>query len=72
MAGKPNLQGAGFGLIGDLMIGVVGAFIGDWLLPQLGIHLGSGIISAIIDATIGGCAAVTDHKAVSGRKRMAR
>src|ERR1700722_478880 len=47
------VQGTGFGLIGDLMIGVVGAFIGDWLLPQLGIPLGSGVISAIIDATIG-------------------
>ena len=35
------VQGTGFGLIGDLIIGVVGAFIGGWLLPQLGIHLGS-------------------------------
>ncbi len=47
------VRGAGFGLIGDLIIGVIGAFIGDWLLPQLGIHLGTGIISAIINATIG-------------------
>jgi uncharacterized membrane protein YeaQ/YmgE (transglycosylase-associated protein family) len=47
------VQGTGFGLIGDLMIGVLGAFIGNWLLPQLGLHLGSGTISAIIDATIG-------------------
>ena len=47
------VQGTGFVLIGDLMIGVIGAFIGGWLLPQLRIHLGSGIISAIIDATIG-------------------
>lgn len=47
------VQGTGFGLIGDLIIGVAGAFIGGWLLPQLGIHLGSGTISAIIDATIG-------------------
>jgi uncharacterized membrane protein YeaQ/YmgE (transglycosylase-associated protein family) len=47
------VHGTGFGPIGDLVIGVVGAFIGDWLLPQLGIHLGSGIISAIVDATIG-------------------
>ena len=47
------VRGAGFGLVGDLIIGVVGAFIGDWLLPQLGIHLGTGIISAIINATIG-------------------
>jgi uncharacterized membrane protein YeaQ/YmgE (transglycosylase-associated protein family) len=47
------VQGTGFGIIGDLLIGIVGAFIGDWLLPQLGLHLGSGIISAIANATIG-------------------
>jgi uncharacterized membrane protein YeaQ/YmgE (transglycosylase-associated protein family) len=47
------VQGTGFGIIGDLLIGIVGAFIGDWLLPQLGLHLGSGIIAAIANATIG-------------------
>jgi uncharacterized membrane protein YeaQ/YmgE (transglycosylase-associated protein family) len=47
------VRGAGFGLIGDLLIGIVGALIGSWLLPQLGIHLGAGIVRAIINATIG-------------------
>jgi len=47
------VRGAGFGLIGDLIIGVAGAFTGGWLLPRLGIHLGVGIISAIVNATIG-------------------
>jgi uncharacterized membrane protein YeaQ/YmgE (transglycosylase-associated protein family) len=47
------VRGGGFGLIGDLIIGVIGAFIGDWLLPQLGISLGTGIVPAIINATIG-------------------
>jgi uncharacterized membrane protein YeaQ/YmgE (transglycosylase-associated protein family) len=47
------VQGTGFGIVGDLLIGVAGAFIGSWLLPQLGLHLGSGIVSAVIDATIG-------------------
>ena len=50
LAGK-FVQGAGFGLIGDIAIGIVGAFIGDWLLPQIGIHLGTGIVSAIVNAT---------------------
>jgi len=36
------VQGTGFGLIADIAIGVVGALIGSWLLPHLGIHLGSG------------------------------
>jgi uncharacterized membrane protein YeaQ/YmgE (transglycosylase-associated protein family) len=47
------LQGVGFGIISDLLIGIVGAFIGSWLLPQFGIHLGLGIVAAIINATIG-------------------
>ena len=47
------VQGTGFGPIGDLVIGIIGAFIGEWLLPQLGLQLGSGIVSAIVDATIG-------------------
>src|ERR1700678_2339773 len=33
------MEGGGFGLIGDLLVGLVGAFIGDWLVPQLGICL---------------------------------
>ena len=41
------VQGTGFGLIGDILIGILGAFFGSWLLPQLGIHLGTGLISAI-------------------------
>lgn len=30
------VQGAGFGIVGELLMGVAGAFIGRWLLPQLG------------------------------------
>jgi uncharacterized membrane protein YeaQ/YmgE (transglycosylase-associated protein family) len=47
------VRGTGFGIIGDIIIGILGAFIGSWLLPQLGIHLGTGLVSAIVNATIG-------------------
>jgi uncharacterized membrane protein YeaQ/YmgE (transglycosylase-associated protein family) len=47
------VRGAGFGLIGDIIIGIVGAFIAGWLMPRLGIHIMSGIVGAIINATIG-------------------
>jgi len=70
------IQGTGFGLIGDLAIGVVGAFIGGWLLPQLGIQLGSGIISAIINATLGALLLLLIIRLVRGgngwRARMGR
>lgn len=47
------VQGTGFGLVGDIIIGIVGAFIAGWLFPQLGLHLGAGIVAEIIAATIG-------------------
>ena len=46
------VQGTGLGLIGDLVVGIAGAFIASWAFPQLGIHLGSGIVAAIISAAI--------------------
>jgi uncharacterized membrane protein YeaQ/YmgE (transglycosylase-associated protein family) len=47
------VRGGGFGLIGDLIVGIIGAFIGDWLLPRLNIHFGVGTVGLIINATIG-------------------
>jgi uncharacterized membrane protein YeaQ/YmgE (transglycosylase-associated protein family) len=47
------VRGTGYGLIADACVGIVGALIGSWLLPRLGIHLGTGTVAAIISATIG-------------------
>ena len=52
LAGKV-VRGAGFGLLGNLVIGIVGAFIATLLFPRLGIHLGSGIVSEIIFSALG-------------------
>ncbi|MFL6763565.1 MAG: GlsB/YeaQ/YmgE family stress response membrane protein [Sphingomicrobium sp.] len=52
LAGK-IVRGTGFGIVGDLIVGIAGAFIGNWLLPRLGIHLGTGVVSAIVNATVG-------------------
>ena len=47
------VQGSGFGLIGDLAVGIIGAFVGDWVLPHLHVYLGSGWVAAIANAAIG-------------------
>src|SRR3984957_6704683 len=47
------LRGNGFGLVGDAAIGIVGALIGDWLLPRFNLHLWSGLTGMIIEAAIG-------------------
>jgi uncharacterized membrane protein YeaQ/YmgE (transglycosylase-associated protein family) len=48
------VRGGGFGLIGDLIVGVIGAFIGRWLFTQFRISIGINFwIDAIIMATVG-------------------
>lgn len=46
------MQGQGFGLIGDLVVGVVGSFIGGFLLSFVGVKT-EGTFGRIITATIG-------------------
>jgi uncharacterized membrane protein YeaQ/YmgE (transglycosylase-associated protein family) len=52
LAGK-LVEGSGFGLLVDIVVGIVGAFIGGWLAGVLGINIGGGLISSIIVAAIG-------------------
>jgi uncharacterized membrane protein YeaQ/YmgE (transglycosylase-associated protein family) len=47
------VKGGGFGLIGDLVVGVIGAVLGGWLFTTFGASIGGGLIGAIIVATIG-------------------
>ncbi|MCL2430826.1 MAG: GlsB/YeaQ/YmgE family stress response membrane protein [Alphaproteobacteria bacterium] len=61
------MQGSGFGLIGDVIVGLLGALIGDWLLPRLNIHLGSGIVSLIASAMIGAIVLLFVLRLIGGR-----
>ena len=47
------VEGGGFGLIGDVIVGVIGAFVAAGLLPRLGIRIGVGFLRKVVDATIG-------------------
>jgi uncharacterized membrane protein YeaQ/YmgE (transglycosylase-associated protein family) len=52
LAGK-IVRGTGFGLVGDILVGIAGALIASLLFPKLGIRLGTGIVSEIIYSAIG-------------------
>jgi uncharacterized membrane protein YeaQ/YmgE (transglycosylase-associated protein family) len=52
LAGK-IVRGTGFGIIGDILVGIAGALIAALLFPKLGIHIGTGIVSEIIYSAIG-------------------
>ena len=52
LAGK-LVSGGGFGLVGNVVVGVVGAVIARWILPQLGFGMGGGVIAQTLHATLG-------------------
>jgi len=47
------VKGGGFGVVGDIIVGVVGALIGGFLFSTLGVSLGAGLLGSIVVATIG-------------------
>ena len=52
LAGK-IMKGAGFGLLFNIILGIIGAFVGNWLFGQLGISVPAGTLGSIIKAVAG-------------------
>lgn len=49
------MKGGSFGILGNIIVGIVGAAIAGFLLPRLGIFIGVGLVPQIINAVIGAC-----------------
>lgn len=47
------MKGGGYGLIGDLIVGIIGALLGGWLFGHLGVFPGGGLLGSLIVATVG-------------------
>jgi uncharacterized membrane protein YeaQ/YmgE (transglycosylase-associated protein family) len=47
------MKGGGYGIVVDILLGLVGGVIGGWLFGALGIFSGGGIIGSIIVSFIG-------------------
>ena len=58
-------RGRGFGCIADILLGLVGAFLGGWIFMKLGIF-GGGLLYSIAAATIGAIVLVTIARLFSG------
>lgn len=52
------IKGGGFGLVGDLVIGVLGAFVGSFLFRLLGFYAIGGLLGNLVVATIGAIALI--------------
>src|SRR5437667_2555395 len=59
------MRGGGYGIVGDIIIGLVGALVGGFLASLVGIGTG-GFVGTIIIAFIGACILIAILRAVSG------
>jgi uncharacterized membrane protein YeaQ/YmgE (transglycosylase-associated protein family) len=59
------MRGGGYGIIGDIIAGIVGSFIGGWLFGMLGISVGNGLVGSILVAFIGACILIAIVRAIS-------
>ena len=50
------MKGGGFGVLGDIVVGVIGALLGGFLFSLAGVSGGGGLIGSLVVATIGAIA----------------
>lgn len=61
------MKGRGYGLLGDLVVGIVGAVIGSTLFEAVGLHA-YGLIGSLISATVGGIVLIYAIHVVRGHQ----
>jgi uncharacterized membrane protein YeaQ/YmgE (transglycosylase-associated protein family) len=69
LAGKV-VRGTGFGIIGDIVVGIAGALVASFLFPRLGIRLGTGLVSEIVYSAIGAVILLVVVRLVRGGGRF--
>ena len=47
------VRGGGYGMIGDIIVGIVGALLGGFLFSTFGVATGGGLLGSLIVATVG-------------------
>ena len=47
------IRGKGYGCLLNIIIGIIGAYLGNWLLNEMGIYIHHGIIGTLLTAVIG-------------------
>ena len=68
------MRGGGYGLVGDIIVGVVGALIGGFLASTL-LNMPNAVnginVTSILVAFVGAVILIAILRAVSGRRRLA-
>lgn len=67
-----SLVVGGVGLVGDIIVGIIGAFVGGWIFRQLGVSAPfGGLAGVIFTAFIGAVVLLFILHIIAGRRRVA-
>ena len=66
--GSQIYKGSGLGLLGNIVVGIIGGFIGYWGLGKLGVSLGTGYLGYILTAAVGAIVLLFIINLISGRR----
>jgi uncharacterized membrane protein YeaQ/YmgE (transglycosylase-associated protein family) len=58
------MKGGGYGIVADIILGIVGGLLGGWIFSALGLGAGGGLIGGIIVAFIGAVVLVAITRAL--------
>ena len=47
------MKGGGYGLMGDIALGLIGSLLGSWIFRALGVSAGAGLFMAVVVAFVG-------------------
>jgi uncharacterized membrane protein YeaQ/YmgE (transglycosylase-associated protein family) len=62
------VKGGGFGILGDIIVGIIGAILGGWIFGVLGIFPNGGLLGALITAFVGAVVLLLLLRLISGKK----
>ncbi|MFK7949341.1 MAG: GlsB/YeaQ/YmgE family stress response membrane protein [Saprospiraceae bacterium] len=63
------MRGGGFGIIGNIVVGILGSFVGGWLSTQFNIQIGEGLVNTIATGVLGAAVVLFVTGLFSGKKR---
>jgi uncharacterized membrane protein YeaQ/YmgE (transglycosylase-associated protein family) len=58
------VRGGGFGLLGDIVVGILGAVVGGYLFGVFGLSAGGGLIGSLVVATVGAVVLIVILRAI--------
>jgi len=65
------MKGSGYGIVGDIVVGIIGAFIGGFLASLIGLTGSAGLLGSIVVAFIGAVVLIALLRALGGARSPA-